>query len=314
MPYINVDEVYILDNTGLQVDQVTDIPYIDAALTDGQKAQARANIGAGGTNPNLLDNPFFQVNQRQTTTTSSANAYIADRWVVSGNTYTFTYGRAAVSVTNANGSLAYLFQKLQTEVYNDIDGKTVTYSVKIDGVVHSVSFVWDKTLRNSPITIPSLNDDMRFWYGDQGQPCLQIRVSGTWTINAIKLELGSVSTLANDLPPNYAEELAKCQHYLYAVTFPGYSYTGQICFALDTTNINWVITTPTPMVQDKLPSVTVTNSLYANGVAISNYAIVNYPYGNNVKVSAQAGGLTNGQLYPITTSANEAKVLISAEL
>ena len=33
------------------------------------------------------------------------------------------------------------------------------------------------------------------------------------TLKAVKLEIGSVSTLANDAPPNYAAELAKCQRY-----------------------------------------------------------------------------------------------------
>ncbi len=37
-------------------------------------------------------------------------------------------------------------------------------------------------------------------------------------IKAVKLELGSVSTLANDVAPNYAEELAKCQRFYYRAT------------------------------------------------------------------------------------------------
>lgn len=212
MAYINVDEVYILDNTGLQVDMTTDLPFKDAGLTESQQAQARANIGAGGTNPNLLDNPFFTVNQRATVSTSTANAYIADRWKVSGNTYTWTYGRAALSVTNAANSLTYLIQPIETTLSDDLNGKSVTFSVKVSGTVYSTTFTWDKTARNSAITIPNLSD-IFFWYGGNGEVCLRFTAGGTWTVNAVKLELGSVSTLANDAPPDYGTELAKCQRY-----------------------------------------------------------------------------------------------------
>jgi hypothetical protein len=39
----------------------------------------------------------------------------------------------------------------------------------------------------------------------------------TLTIKAVKLELGSVSTLAQDTAPNYQQELAKCQRYFQRI-------------------------------------------------------------------------------------------------
>ena len=60
MAYINVDEVYILDNTGAQVDAVTDIPFkADAGLTDAQKAQARANLGISGGGEPATETPLM---------------------------------------------------------------------------------------------------------------------------------------------------------------------------------------------------------------------------------------------------------------
>ena len=48
------------------------------ALTDANKEMARSNIDAGKngawTNPNLLDNPFFQVNQRSATTITGSSS------------------------------------------------------------------------------------------------------------------------------------------------------------------------------------------------------------------------------------------------
>ena len=280
-----------------------------------------ANNGFGRSNPNLLDNAYFvgggsqlgdnifPINQRGQT--SYTGGYGIDRWRCwQASTVTLT----ATGLTFATGASGDgLFQYFPKGKFESLYGETVTASLLLtDGTLYTATGV-----ASADCWIATSFSNGYFGYicnGTEANFRVSLDANQSISIKAVKLEKGTVSTLANDPPPDFGEELRKCQHYLYAVTFPGYSYTGQICFALDTTNINWVITTPTPMVQDKLPSVTVTNSLYANGVAISNYAIVNYPYGNNVKVSAQAGGLTNGQLYPITTSANEAKVLISAEL
>ena len=252
-----------------------------------------------------LGDGIFPINQRGQTSYSSYQVTV-DRWTLFGGSV--VVAADGITVTSSP-DFGQVLEPSRLPV------GTYTASVKTaDGKIGSITFTTTGSqffaggaMGDTGVTLNFID----LWAPDKTLFSLQCQ--GV-KIAAAKLELGTVSTLANDPPPDFGEELRKCQHYLYAVTFPGYSYTGQICFALDTTNINWVITTPTPMVQDKLPSVTVTNSLYANGVAISNYAIVNYPYGNNVKVSAQAGGLTNGQLYPITTSANEAKVLISAEL
>ena len=45
MAAIDVNDAYVLDHTGEQVDQVTEVPYGAAGLTDAQKAQARTNLG-----------------------------------------------------------------------------------------------------------------------------------------------------------------------------------------------------------------------------------------------------------------------------
>ena len=232
MPYINVDEAYILDNTGLQVDQVVDIPYTDAALTDGQKEQARKNIAAGGTNPNLLDNPWFTVNQRGLSTyTLTGNAYFVDRWKSSGGN-TITVSTNGISIVAGTGTHQNLIQGCP--IIGDLLGRTVTASVMSQtGEISSVTF-----------TLPSSISSGSYYDGGYGMVdsvALRVLVANTYsglpggyafwlyssstaqtvTYRAVKLELGTVSTLANDTPPNYAEELAKCQYYfrrLYTTT------------------------------------------------------------------------------------------------
>lgn len=47
MAIINVDDAYILNETGAQVDKTTGIPFKNENLTEAEAAQARANIRAG---------------------------------------------------------------------------------------------------------------------------------------------------------------------------------------------------------------------------------------------------------------------------
>ena len=208
MPYINVDEAYILDNTGLQVDQVVDIPYTDAALTETQKEQARKNIAAGGTNPNLLDNPWFTVNQRGVTTLSSA-AFPADRWGNGLNTTTSTTSDG-VSITN-NDSVRRSFN--QNFVMPWIVGKTCTASVMLqDGTIYSGTITFPSSGTSDFVSFDGTS--IRATYGASYLSVgLMVAAGATVALRAFKLELGSVSTLANDVPPDYGTELEKCKYY-----------------------------------------------------------------------------------------------------
>ena len=221
MPYINVDEAYILDNTGLQVDQVVDLPYTDAALTDGQKAQARKNIAAGGTNPNLLDNPWFTVNQRNISSGSgiSTNTYLVDRW-------NYSYGSGGCAWDwDANGikiapvnstSHAILKQPLESSLYNFLNGKVVTVSIMLqDGTIYSGSNTVALSTTVSFISVDGTK--LRVFLNTNENLAIDCYYQ-QYAIRAVKLELGSVSTLANDTPPNYADELAKCQYYFERIS------------------------------------------------------------------------------------------------
>lgn len=215
MPYINVDEVYILDNTGLQVDQVVDLPYTDAGLSDTQQAQARKNIAAGGTNPNLLDNPFFGsgevVNQRGVTSGTTTNAtYFIDRWLTTYGSAAGTYslGSNGITLTPASSTTVTMYQKLANA--NAIDGKVVTASVLLsDGTIYSGTI----TRANGSVQNYYYANGIRIRQVADNGFHIDVSLNGGVTIRAAKLELGSVSTLANDVPPDYGTELLKCQRY-----------------------------------------------------------------------------------------------------
>ena len=46
LDFLDTSDVYILDESGAEVNKVTGLPYKDEGLTDAQKAQARVGIAA----------------------------------------------------------------------------------------------------------------------------------------------------------------------------------------------------------------------------------------------------------------------------
>lgn len=174
------------------------------------------------TNPNLLDNPFWTVNQRSAVsiTGSSSGTPSVDRWLLfgSGTTTDLTVTANGVSVHSATNGFA---QRMPSDLGDFLDGKTVTLSVMdTSGEVASGSLVYDKTtLKNTgSLTIGSYT--CTIYAGKSGNFQLVSITTGANTIplRAVKLELGSVSTLANDTPPNYADELSKCQYYFERIS------------------------------------------------------------------------------------------------
>lgn len=185
------------------------------ALSDAQKAQARANINAPAPytagdgiaisgsviatkvrpcNRNLLDNWYFgaPVNQRDVSGTISSAGYFLDRWkLVSGSVTINTDG------ITLNGTMQ---QVLETAPVG-----TVTASALTQAGVGEV--------------VPTYNSATK---------TVTVTADGKKLV-AVKLELGSQQTLAhqdssgawvlNEIP-DYGDELTKCMRYLQVITTP----------------------------------------------------------------------------------------------
>ncbi|XOQ44309.1 MAG: hypothetical protein ACFWTN_07705 [Clostridium sp.] len=180
---------------------------IDAELKKAQ--DHRENISnphkvmanqVGAINPNLLINGDFQVWQRGTSFTGIGMLkYTADRWRLnaSGSAETVIVSKADdgmyVSIGDApNLVLCYTFEDSE---WVKIEGKTVTLSYSIDNEVKTRTFTMEQD-DSDPNSLAFFVD-----YGDKTE----------FTINWVKLELGSVATDFSPRP--YAEELAMCQRY-----------------------------------------------------------------------------------------------------
>ena len=219
MALINVDDIYILGETGAQVDKVTGLFTKDENTDAGEKAFAQLNIGTAGSNRNLLDNPWFTVNQREfTSNTNSNNVPAVDRWKINNGSGTQSITSDGFKIDLSETTSYCSFQ--QAFGNDELAGKTVTISVCSNGTIYS-------TTATVPARTTATQTAMSYTY-TSGQlvrlfvmPAssaysylLQFSMTGVVaTIRAVKLELGSVSTLANDTPPDYGTELIKCRGY-----------------------------------------------------------------------------------------------------
>ena len=282
-------------------------------LTEAQQMQARANIKAGGSNPNLLLNPWFTVNQRGRTS-MSGNGMFVDGWRV-------TYG-TAVRTVNSDGTVT-IGHGYEGNMTNRIDlpidalaGKTATVSVMLaDGTIGS----WTRT-----VPAATSSNQKVFEAGFQGHTITFYIAANTAaysyyvnlytgpnstrdiTLRAFKLEVGSVSTLANDAPPDYASELAKCQRYY--MRFKGAQYLS-LGFALAESASQAYAAIQLPVPMRVRPTVATNGTLTLWGGSTSNAHTVTSLAANDsgtpatdcsyVKVRANSSGLTIGGIYEL---------------
>lgn len=287
------------------------------SLTDAQKVRARANIsaGQGGTNPNLLDNPWFTVNQRGVTSGGFEDrVYRFDRWYTSyaSNTNgTWSWGANGVTLTSPSNSASLLMQKLANPEL--LDGKKLTASLLLtDGTVlrGTVSF---NHATNPTFLIHNLVRVQ--WLS--GAFAIIILASQTIAIRAVKLEVGDISTIANDAPPNYAEELLKCQRYFLRVLRNG-GYSVDVGFGVADSATTARITIPTPVSMAKAPTVSMSGTvrIQDGGSGYEITSISNYQSITNVGVQIHptTTGLTNGDNVILSLGSNGAYIDLSADL
>lgn len=192
----------------IRLASIADDTYEPYSMTN----QELTPIAQAVSNRNLLDNPWFTVNQRGQAS-YTGNVYGPDRWLFhSGQTVTVSNNGISVDTDDD------FWQRFGTnsDFFTSLIGKTVTISVLTStGVIYSGSAIVNAT----GITNCIIGDKIIAFVGrDQYFDYIGIRAMDTsLTIRAIKLELGSVSTLAQDTEPNYATELLKCQRYFVAI-------------------------------------------------------------------------------------------------
>ena len=206
------------------------------------------------SNENLLDNPWFTVNQRGVTSGGFDASYKMDRWQTfyTSNTsgaWSLSSSGLSIDTTNVSSGNNYFAQTFSASLDTS---KLYTASVMLsDGTV--LSGVITSFPTSLAVPFGSL-------YITATDITITIGAGATVTIRAVKLELGSVSTLANDVAPDYTTELLKCQRYLAPV---GY------CTVIKNSSGTYsgVVHLPVPMRNaPNIPLPALSNALWAPGL------------------------------------------------
>lgn len=234
-------------------------------------------------NRNLLDNWYFgnPVNQRGQTSYNTLG-YSIDRWTLKyGTVLELNSGGIQIS-RDSESSEEIIVQVLPKSDWVQIAGMPITLSALINEKLASVSFTapinLDELIDSPDIFVDGLYADV---YGTPNNNSCGVRFfsveSGTWTIQAVKLELGSQQTLAhqdengnwvlNEIP-DYGEELAKCQRYLIPMD-------ANSCWGLAESNTSAYLYLPlpvsmrtTPVFQGNIPPI-----LWPGGNSVTSISV-----------------------------------------
>ena len=267
-------------------------PQIDEAI--GRVLSGTTN---GSSNRNLLDNGWFTINQRGSASYTSAG-YTVDRWKLNvwnttAQSVTVNTNGITLSGTASGANNCMFVQKIEN--YAALAGKTVTVTVLTGNVTGSIKVFystngessWSRAIaglsansyNTGTITIPSGASGLSIAIGKYASDA----GSGNTDIDilAVKLELGSVSTLANDVAPNYAEELLKCQRYFLRIK--GY-YTA---YQTASSAVPYQLFVQFPVVMRAVP--TISNVVYVGTAQASG---ITADYSSMVRFYSTSGGFT----------------------
>lgn len=259
------------------------------------------NFSTAGSNRNLLDNPWFTVRQRGAGPFTGTSIHSADRWKSTGGNPTVNllspYGIQIVNTTNSNVDQYLSYTK------EDLDGKTVTLSVLSDDGITSGTGTFDVSSNSYIITFTFGSGKWycRFGYFSSvhARPFIRIanvtsNESTSVNIYAIKLELGSVSTLANDAPPELS--IARIPCYENHLRLKGQYAPVGYAIALSTTLALLAIPTPVPMRIAPTPSLS--GTLYFNaGTPFAITSVQNPTLGVNQVMIQVVGTFDTGKVY-----------------
>lgn len=181
-----------------------------AGLKKGLLSQLANYLGNKFSNPNLLTNPDFKINQRGKSTYSSTGACgTVDRWVGT-NVKTVVNSDGTVTVSSLSG-VGYYTQHEESISY----GKH-TYSIYVQAITGTVKALY-KSKDSNDIELGTLKQGLNtFTSSDDGFKSFFLSIAGgsSVTLKYAKVEQGTVAT--SFIAPNRADELIKCCRFFQA--------------------------------------------------------------------------------------------------
>lgn len=188
-----------------------------AGLKKGTLTQLSNFLGTKFSNPNLLINPDFKINQRGKSTYSSTGAgATVDRWIGT-NAKTVVNSDNTVTVSSLSGT-GYFTQHEENISY----GKH-TYSIYVQAITGTVKAFY-KSKNSKDIELGTLKQGLNtFTSVDDGFKSFFLNIAGgsSVTLKYVKVEQGTVATAF--IAPNMAEEITKCKRYFQVLNvFEGF--------------------------------------------------------------------------------------------
>ena len=276
------------------------------------------NFSTAGSNRNLLDNPWFIVRQRGDGP-FSANTPAVDRWRTTSNaTITATANGITLTTTVRTWGMVQRVAKGLFTV-----GKTYTISaMEQDGTITSASFEWTGSAISRYVSGANVGFEISVSSSAYEQIYITTNYTGDVYLKAVKLELGSVSTLANDAPPKEDKATADCKWYFQRIQQED-GYTAPVGFgivAASTNILRTLIPLSSPLRKAGTLTATVTNigqmRVQGNGsnltpTAITGRGVLN---GHAVVDITVNGTLVNNQFYTLVFANSTAIIELSKDL
>ena len=175
-----------------------------AGLKKGTLSQLMDYMAERFSNPNLLLNSNFRVDQRGSGTYSNNTTkptYTLDRWISINAQVVYNIDGTATITSLATTDTSSWFKQILAHAIND----TCTLSCNITEVTGN-AYLYNQ--RNGKKIVKGLNTVALSYLKEAS---IELKQGASITIEWIKLEKGSKATTY--VAPNYAEELQKCMMY-----------------------------------------------------------------------------------------------------
>lgn len=179
-----------------------------AGLKKGSLSQLANYLGTKFSNPNLLINPDFKINQRGNETYTKNNQgpaiYTVDRWAV----WNATLNANSMLLKAYDSGIGLMMQRLE----NKINGIS-TVSFEVSSISGTLNALARGTSGNSlgEISVTQKGIYQFTANGEISDITFKISAGGSVTFAWAKLEHGSIATPF--VAPNPAEELVKCLRF-----------------------------------------------------------------------------------------------------
>lgn len=251
------------------------------------------------SNPNLLINGDFRVNQRGASSYTANNKYTVDRWMLqeeigSGGVVSVNNDNTITLTTTAAN---FLTLSQYIEDYNELLGKKVTLSVShSNGVITTTTGTLPTSWPNTDaayFTVEGTTYILELYYSATGslEFCFTAKPNQAITIKYCKLEIGDVAT--SFYPRSTAEELALCQRY-YQVPIEsgknmvtcGFLTTGGLAYYMQIPLTTPLRTSPTLETTPKYRAKTSTGNSVHTGSSFVDFTTRSvYTYGGGTTVT-----------------------------